>query len=378
MNTLRILIKKEMIQFRRNKFLPKLLVMLPIMLVLVMPLVTQMDVKNVNVAFIDHDHSSLSERILSHIEHSEYFVLQTHVPDYAQALSLLDDNKVDIIVTIPESFERDLTNRSPSPIAIVANAVNSIKGGQGMQYMMQTIMGTIQEIQGESGALASNLSPDKVITLSPNNIAISHYYNPTGNYRFFMLPALMIIVLLLFSLFLPLLNMMQEKEHGTIEQINVTPVSRLQFILAKLLPYWMMCLVMLAVSMLFAWVVYGLSPAGSAGCIFLGAFLFATAMSGFALTIANISDNMHQAIFVLFFFMIIFMLMSGLFTPIDSMPQWAYNVTYAFPTRYIVNILRSVYLKGTLFVELGLDYIMLIVLSIFFNTLATLTYKKQN
>lgn len=375
-SVLPILIRKELTQFRRNKVLPRLLIMMPLMLVLIMPLVTQMDVKNVSVVVIDKDRSSLSMRMESHLTHSDYFRMDESAADYDEAVRLLDQGHVDIIVSIPQHFERDMQSGHAKPILLVANAVNATKGAQGMQYAMQTIASAVQELATERGLSTFDLEQSG---LSTNRlITVQNRYNPTSNYRHFMLPALMIILLLLVCCFLPLLNIMTEKEHGTIEQINVTPVGRLEFMLAKLIPYWLMALVLLAFAMLLAWAVYGLVPAGHSALIFLGAFLFAFCMSGFAVSIANISNTMQQAIFVMFFFVMQFMLMSGLFTPVDSMPVWAQALTYLFPPRYIIHIMRAVYLKGALLSDLWFDFTMLAVLATAFNILATITYKKQN
>ena len=365
-----ILIRKELTQFRRNKVLPRLVVMMPVLLVLILPLVTQMDVKNVSVVAIDQDRSSLSCRMVSHLSHSDYFRMDETAADYDEALRLLDQGRVDIIVSIPRHFERDLQNGNAKPILVVANAVNATKGAQGMQYALQTIASAAAEVARENG-LGQNLAG-----LSP--ITVNNRYNPTGNYRHFMLPALMIMLLLLVCGFLPLLNIMTEKEGGTIEQINVTPVSRIEFMLAKLIPYWLMAMALLGLAMALAWAVYGLTPAGNTAALFAAALLFALCISGFAVSVANISDTMQQAIFVMFFFIMIFILMSGLLTPIESMPRWAQFVTYAFPPRYVINIFRSIYLKGTLMSELRLDYAMLAALGVVFNIMATLTYKKQN
>ena len=366
-SVLKMLIHKELTQFFRNKFLPALLIFMPIMLVLVMPLVSQMDIQNVKVAFIDHDRSTLSMRMESHISNTDYFRIQRGFRDYEEAIQQLDKGNVDVIITIPEHFERDLQSGEAKSILIVANAVNATKGGQGIQYAVQTIASAVTEISREHGMPVGDAS----------KITIQNRYNPTGNYRIFMLPALIIILLLLNSCFLPLLNIMTEKENGTIEQINVTPITRLEFILAKLIPYWVMAMFLVAFSILLAWVFYGLIPAGSTAVIFLAAFLFSLCMSGLAITLANVSDTMQQAIFVIFFFAMIFILMSGLLTPIHSMPIWVQCITYTFPTRYVIDIFRSVYLKGTLLSEFRFDLLMLTLLAVVFNVLATITYKKQ-
>jgi len=377
-SVLPILMRKEITQFRRNKVLPRLVVMMPIMLVLIMPLVTQMDIKNISVVVLDEDRSLLSTRIENHLANSDYFRMPESAYDYNQAVELMDQGRVDLIVSIPAHFERDMRNGHGKPISLTANAVNATKGGQGIQYATQTIISAVTEIAQESGLTGAAGLTASAVSQRSDLITVQNRYNPTSNYRHFMLPALMIMVLLLVCTFLPLLNIMTEKEHGTIEQINVTPVSRWEFILAKLIPYWLLALVMIGFAMLLAWAVYGLVPAGNPLQIFLGAFLFSLCMSGFSVTIANISNTMQQAIFVLFFFVIQFMLLSGLFTPICSMPAWAQVLTYAFPPRYVINIFRSVYLKGTLLSELWFDYTMLTLLSAAFYTLATFTYKKQN
>ena len=126
-----------------------------------------------------------------------------------------------------------------------------------------------------------------------------------------------------------------------------------------------------------AWLVYGLSPLGSFGNIYLATILFILGFSGFGVAVANISDNIQQTMFVMFFFIIIFMLLSGLITPISSMPEWAQKFTIILPPRYYIEIMRAVYLKGTTFLEMWHNFAALGVFVVIFNLLATITYKKQ-
>jgi len=361
-----VLLQKEFLQIRRNPFLPRLIIAFPILIMLLMPLIMTMDVRNVNVAVVDLNRSTTSHRIASHIEASEYLTLAQTTSEYPLAIDALEQGEVDVIVQIPTDFERDMTVATPERISITANAVNATKGGMGMQYIVQTIAHTLVELRGEK-------SPAKLSEL----VTIENRYNPTLNYRHYMIPALMIILFILVCGFLPALSIVGEKESGTIEQINVTPISRFMFILSKLVPYWIIGLFVVTVAMLVARLVYGLAPVGSIGAIYFGALLFILTISGFSLTIANFSETMQQAMFVMFFFIMIFMLMSGLLTPVDSMPVWAQRFTLILPPRYFVEILRSVYLKGTTMAELWTNYAALGIFVIIFNTLAALTYKKQ-
>lgn len=366
MRTFKVLLQKEFLQIRRNPFLPRLIVAFPVMIMLIMPMIMTMDVRNVNVAVVDSDRSTVSRRIASHIEASEYFSLTGISSEFNLAMKELESGSVDIIVEIPDNFERDLTVATPRRISITANAVNATKGSMGMQYLVQTIARSLSEIKSEK-------SPTEASEL----ITVQNRFNPTLDYRHYMIPALMIILFILICGFLPALSIVGEKESGTIEQINVTPVGRLTFTLAKLLPYWLIGLFVLTIAMCVAGLVYGLVPVGSIGSIYLGAMLFILAISGLSLTIANFSETMQQTMFVMFFFNIIFMLMSGLLTPIDSMPAWAQKLTVLLPPRYFVEILRSVYLKGTTLAELRNDFIALGIFAALFNSLAAVTYKKQ-
>lgn len=316
MRTLLVLLDKEFRQFFRNPFLPKMAVAFPMMVMLVIPWITTMDVRHVGVSVVDNDRSTASRRLVGKIGASDYFRLYGVTEHYGASLAALERGDVDVIVEIPDDFERSIAERSPRRVSITANGVNALKGSLGSQYMVQTVMGTLAELLAEEG-----------VAPSPDLITVQNRYNPTLDYRAYMIPALMIMLLIMLCGFLPALNLVGEKERGTIEQINVTPVGRLTFTLAKLIPYWIIGLAVLTVAMSLAWLVYGLTPVGAVGAVYLAAALFIVTMSGLGVAIANRSDTMQQTMFVMFFFVMIFVLMSGLITPIASMPGWAQAIT---------------------------------------------------
>ena len=365
--SLKYLLQKEFIQFRRNKFLPRLIFFFPVVVMLIAPIVANMDVKGVKVAFVDYDGSSLSGKMVSHLDASEYFKVALASPNYEKAYELLEDGKVDVIVTVPAHFEAGIIGGTKPKIKVDANGVNATKGMLGSRYVMVSLAGTLQEAAAGMGMGLS----------SENNLSVCYFYNPTQDYRRFMAPGFILLLVMLVCCFIPALNLVLEKEKGTIEQINVTPVTTFEFTLSKLIPYWIIGLVVLTEGILTIGLIYGLWPAGSWGALYLAAVLFSLAMSGFGVAIAGGSDTMQQCIFVLFFFVMIFMLMSGLFTPVGSMPSWAQKVTYAFPPRHFIDILRSVYLKGTTMAELWVSYLALGILAVLFCSLSALTYKKR-
>lgn len=366
MRKLLVLLDKEFRQFFRSSFLPKMVVMFPLMIMLVIPWVTTMDVKHINVSIVDNDYTTASRRLIQKIAASDYFSLQNISERYETSFDILEKGKVDVIVEIPDGFEQTFTTETPKKVNISTNGVNTLKGSLGAQYMVQTVMQTLDELRNEQG-----LAPIADFIVEENR------YNPELEYRNYMIPALMIMLLLIICGELPSINLVDEKEKGTIEQINVTPISRLSFTLSKLIPYWIIGCIVLSLAMLIAKIVYGLWPCGSVCAIYLAAVLFILSMSGIGVTIANKSDNKQQAMLVIFFFVMIFVLMSGLITPIESMPSWAQGITYFLPPRYLVEIMRAIYLKGTTIGELLLNYGALVLFAIIFNILAAFTYKKQ-
>lgn len=361
---IKYLLEKEFKQFLRNPFMKRLAIIFPLVIILVFPWVTTFEVKNVNVAVVDNDNSPASMRLIEKFNGSSYLSVKNVFKDYKVAYKGVEKGIYDVIVVVPQDFEKNLRLHKQNSIQINANSVNGMKGGIGSGYVNSIIMDfTAQELRIDSSKL---IAVDEV-----------NRFNPTLDYRRFMIPALITMVLIMLCGFLPALNIVSEKEIGTIEQINVTPVSKSTFILAKLIPYWLMGLFVITICFLLAWVVYGFLPVGSFFNIYLAAFLFILIMSGIGLIISNSSGTMQQAMFLMFFFVMIFTLMCGLFTPVKSMPGWAQNIAFFVPPRYFVNIMRSVYLKGAGLLDNGFNYLMLSIFAIVIYSLAIISYRKN-
>ena len=312
---IKYLIQKEFLQIRRNAFLPKLIIMFPIVIMCVMPWVMQMEVKNIVVDVVDIDHTVESQRLVQQIAASNYFIFGGQKATYAEAMKDIEKGRADVILEIRDG-----------KYLIAANAVNGTKGSMGSAYLSQIVTSNVKH-------QTSNITP---LTL----------YNKGQNYKLYMIPALFAIVMMLMTGFLPTLNIVGEKEAGTIEQINVTPVSKWSFILAKLIPYWLIALFVITVCLLLSWLVYGITPAGPVWLIYVLAMLLALFFSSFGLIVSNYSDTMQQAMFVMWFFVVSIMLLSGLFTPTRSMPQWAYLTTYINPMHYFIDAIRTVFIRG--------------------------------
>ena len=344
---IKYLLQKEFLQIRRNSFMPKIIFIFPIMVMCVMPWVMNQEVKNIRVDVVDIDHTSHSQQLVHQIEASNYFIFNGQKATYQEAMKDIETSKADIILEIRDG-----------KYLIAANAVNGTKGSIGSAYLSQIVSGNLSP-------LTSHLSP---LVL----------YNKLQSYKVFMIPALMGILMMMLCGFLPALNIVGEKEKGTIEQINVTPVSKWSFILAKLIPYWIIGLVVLTLCLVLSWLVYGITCQGPLWLIYLLAILLALFFSSFGLIVSNYSDTMQQAMLVMWFFVVCLMLLSGLFTPVRSMPDWAYLTTYINPMYYFADAIRTVFVRGGGLQAIAHQVLALFCIAFAMTVWAVQSYKKNS
>ena len=358
---IKYLLQKEFLQIIRNPFLPKLIIVFPIMIMCVIPWVMNMEVKNIVVRVVDQDHSSYSQQLVHRLEASRYFRFAGCSATYEDALTEIRRGHADVALLIPSGYHRDLQRGEHPQLFIAANAVNGTKGAMGNAYLTSIVS------EDPANPLPSLQQKASTLVL----------YNKHQDYKLYMVPALLALVVMLMTGFLPTLNIVGEKEAGTIEQINVTPVSKGAFILAKLIPYWLIAFFVATICLLLAKALYGLSSVGSVAWIYLLAMLLALFVSSFGLTISNFSSNMQQAVFVMWFFIVFLMLLSGLFTPVRSMPMWAYATTYINPMHYFIDAIRTVYIRGGGFREIYPHLLALSLLGSAMSICAVTTYRKN-
>lgn len=369
---IKFLIEKEFKQIMRNAFLPKMIIGMPIIMMLILPWAANQEVKNINLSIVDNDHSTYSQRLVHKATSSGYFHLTDVSPTNDIALNSIESGNADVILEIQPDFEKNLVKNGYANVMVSANTVNGVKGGLSSSYLGIIVSDFASEIRNKQAPQTGNTALPLI------NVVPQYKFNPHLDYKVFMVPALMVILLTLMTGFLPALNIVTEKEIGTIEQMNVSPVNKFTFILAKLIPYWIIGFAVLTICFGIAALVYNILPLGSLITIYLFSGLYILVMSGLGLVISNYSNTMQQAMFVMFFFMMILILMSGLFTPINSMPEWAKIITDFNPLKYFIEIMRMVYLKGSVFLDLTKQMFALIGFALFFNIWAVFSYKKTN
>jgi ABC-2 type transport system permease protein len=377
MKTLKFLIEKEFKQMFRNPLIPRLIVLFPTLVLLVFPWAVSFEIKNIRVDVVDHSKSVYSKRLTDKIAASQYFILHDTPPDYNAAMLNMENDETDMILEIPASFDVDLVKRRESGVGVAVNSVNGTQGLLGSNYVMQIVNDFSSELRGE---LTQTLPPQTRVSfmrLKKMNIVPQYKYNPALDYKKFMIPGFMVLLLTILCGILPALNIVMEKENGTINQINVTPISKMNFILAKLIPYWAVGLVVMIISITLSFLIYGLWPGGGVVAVLISAIVFILSVSGLGIIISNYSETMQQASFLVMFFILILVLLGGMFTPVSSMPAWAQAIAAINPFNYLTTAFRMLYLNGSSLADVSGNLLALGAIAVVLNGWAVFSYKKR-
>ena len=372
MRTLRFLLQKEFRQIFRDPAIIRIIFVMPVIQLLILPWAADYEIKDINLSVVDHDHSPYSRQLISKITSSGYFKLDDYTDSYNRALERIELDKSDLILVIPASFEKDLVRENESNLFIAVNAINGVKANLGGAYLRSIIQDYNREVRLH-WIQFPRFSPELNI-----EVASSNWFNPLMNYKFFMVPGILVILLTMVGANLAAINIVREKEIGTIEQINVTPIKKYHFILGKLIPFWVLGLVVLSIGLLIARLAYGIVPAGSLLVIYSFAAVYLLAVLGLGLLVSTYSGNQQQAMLVSFFMMMIFILLGGLYTSVDSMPGWAKAITKINPVAYFIDVMRMVVLKGSGFADIKYHLLTVFGFAVVLNGWATISYRKRS
>lgn len=362
------IIQKEFIQVFRNKAMLPLMTVVPIIQMIVLSFAANNEVRHVRLVLVDEDRSAYSRQLLRKIEVADRFILVANPAAVDLAEEKLQRNEADIVLIIPPDFERGLHRQGSGQLQLLVNAINGQQATIGAGYLQAIIQSFNREIRVAAGQWYSS-----GVVSTPAR----YWYNAELNYKYFMVPGIMAQVTTILVMLLTAMNIVREREVGTIEQINVTPIRRWEFILGKLIPFLVVGLILLSVGLVAGKLIFDIPIRGNLLVVFAYALLNLIAVLGLGLFISNLSDTQQQAMFTTFFFVIIFILMSGLFTPIESMPEWAQYLTIPNPIAHFVQVMRSVLLKGSSFTDVAWNFKVTLVLALVFNTLAVFSYRKQ-
>lgn len=370
MRTILIILRKEFKQIFRNRSNLPVLFLMPVLQLLILANAADYEIKHLRVHIMDFDQTPASRELISKISASPNFDIVNYSHSEAHANQDLVKDKATVIVRIPQRFEKDMMTQSKGTVQIIINAIDGSAASVSFAYLQSIITDFNKQIAIE---WIGKKSFDPLTAISTT---VSYWFNPEMNYKAFMVPGLLVVLVTMIGLFLAGMNIVREKEIGTIEQLNVTPIRKYQFIIGKLLPFWIIALFELAFGLIIAKLVFDIPIVGSIGLLFLFAGVYMLLVLGIGLFFSTIANTQQQAMFLSYFFMVIFILMSGLFTPLESMPGWAQDIAKFNPVAYFIAVIRMVMLKGATFADIHSQLMIMLIGAFLTLGLATWRYRK--
>ena len=371
--TLRILIKKEFLQIFRNKSILAIIFVMPLIQLVILPLAANYEIKDIKIAVVDHDKSTQSRELIGKITASGYFKIIEYGENYNAAYHEIEKDQADLILEIPNNFERNLVRENNEKVFVAINAINGTKAGLSASYLSQILHHYNQQVQ-----ITRAPELETAQEISGLEIVPTFWFNENYNYRLSLVPGILAFLVTLISGYLTALNIVQEKEIGTIEQINVSPIKKSEFILGKLIPFWILAMVTFTIGLLVTIFIYKIQMQGSFLLLYGFISVYLITILGMGLLASVYSETQQQAMFIVFFFMMIFILMSGLFTPTESMNDWAKYIAYVNPVTYGVDGIRLIMLKNSGFRDLLPHFVFITGLGIIVISWAVLRYRKTN
>lgn len=371
MRIIRYLLQKEFLQIMRNRTMLPIIFIVPIVQLLILVYAANLEMKMIKMGIIDKDASSTSIELVSKFKGSPFYELSFIDYSVNNAEDDMKASKIDVILNIPNGFEEKLIRESKADLQILINAINGTSAGLINTYTNSVISDYNSSLRvqwlGPEGANKQKL-----------NIISRYWFNRDLDYKIYMLPGILVILVTVVGMFLAGLNLVREKEIGTIEQINVTPIKKYQFLIGKLLPFWIIALFELAFGLILGKLLFDLPMLGNLFSLLSISSVYLFVVLGIGLFLSTLTNNQQQLMFLAYFFMLLFMLMGGIFTPAENMPDWAQKVNYINPFSYFMRAVRMILLKGSSFKDLIFEFSALSVYAVGILSVATLNYRKTN
>jgi ABC-2 type transport system permease protein len=368
MRTIFLIVQKEFLQIARDKFLRTAIIMVPVVQMLILVYAATFEMKNIRIHFVDQDRSTASSELIQKFTASPFFIPVAVTDDVKSGEENLKFDKADLVCVIPYNFSKTINREGKPTIQLLINSINGSKAELSMAYCTALLRSYSQEILTEKFLFKG--------TAQQINIESRHWYNEELDYKIYMAPGILALLVTIIGWLMAGFNLVKEKEVGTIEQLNVTPIRKYQFIAGKLLPFLFIGLFDLAFGLIIAKLLFHIPIEGSLITLFLFASIYLVAVLGIGLFISTISSTQQQVLFVSFFFVMIFVLMSGLFTAVENMPEWGQKINIINPVAYFIRVMRMILLKGSGFADVSREFLSIAIYAVCTNALAIWRYRK--
>lgn len=377
MNLILNFIKKEFLQFKRDKRMFGVILLAPVLQLIFLGYAATLDVKNVKTVVWDQDKSVTSREFFEKYEKSGYFSLIYYVSSYDEITQHIDNGDAIMAIIIPPDFEKDVLGGRTSKLQTIFDGSDGnkalIAAGYSQGITISFSANIINEFLERSGRKNSPVTRLPVIEAETRA-----WYNPDLVTRNYMLPGIVGMLIMVVTINLTSLAIVKEKEIGTFEQLIVTPLKSYQIIIGKLVPFSILGFISITIVVTVMRFWFGIEVKGSVPLLYFAAFLFMLSTLGLGLFVSTISRTQQQATMTSFFGVMMPMIyLSGFSFPIDNMPLWIQYITYLIPLRYFITIVRGIILKGVGLNELYGQFFALLIFGIAILILSSLRFRKK-
>lgn len=360
------ILKKEFLQMRRDRMTLGLVFMIPLVQLLLFGFAIQTEVKHIPTVVFDQSLSRESRELLDSFSASGYFDIKYTVNGYSDVNRMIDSGKAKIGIIFPPDFARSVNKGVSAQVQVLVDASDNMVANQAIA------------IANSIGLLKSQeMLAQKVKILPPYDIRVRPWYNPDGITAYYMVPAILGVVVTMTMVLLTSMAIVRERERGTLEQLMVTPIKPFELMLGKILPYIVLGYIQITVALIIGVTVFDVPIRGSLLELYLLTLFFITASLGLGILISNVAKNQMQAMQMGFFVMLPSIMLSGFMFPRDAMPRLIYYLSNLIPLTHYLDIIRGIVLKGIGFSYLVGQVVCLLVFSVVLLIASTLKFKKK-
>ena len=371
MQQLMYMLKKEFKQIFRSKEMIGIIFGIPLIQMIVLGFAITTDVKNIDLIIADFDNSKTSREIISAFKHTKEFNLIGYASSVKEIEDAIQNWDAKIGIVIPKNFGKEYTINQKPQLQVLVDGVDGNTAGVSLGYAQ----GVLTKFAQKELNNPANMQILRNVHLVQTKDRM--WYNLNLESVQFMVPGIIVLLLTVITMMLSAMSLVREKEIGTLEQLMVTPLTRLQLLFGKILPFLILAFVAAAIVTFWAKIIFGVEVQGSFFVLALLAIIYLFTTLGIGIFISTITTTQQQAMFVAWFIMVFTLLMSGFFVPIENMPKLLQYTTYLNPMRYFVYIIRDVIQKGAELKYLLQDVIPLTIYGLAIFVFSVLKFQKR-
>ncbi|MBU1052995.1 MAG: ABC transporter permease [Proteobacteria bacterium] len=366
------LVQKEFRQVFRDKAMLRIIFIVPLVQIVILGNAITTDVKNIKLVIQDQDRTPYSRELVLQFVHCGYFKTIGFEESYSKLSDYLSSGKANLAIVIPKHFQRHIVLNKKPDVQVLVDGVDGNYAGVALGYISEIMQNYQKRLIESSPDLGFHVKNIHRVETEPR-----FWYNPNLESKPYIVPGIIAIMLLIITMFLTSMGIVREKEIGTLEQLMVTPIRSYQLVLGKIIPFSILGIVVINIAMGFIYLIFGIAVKGSLLLMVFESMIFIISTIGLGVFISTIADTQQQALFLAWFTMICFILLSGFFIPIANMPHVIQKITLFNPLRYFIIILREIYLKGTTIKDLIPETLSLVTFGSCLFLAAIIRFKKK-